>query len=131
MIEKKAICKECNSTKVSCKYCSSIFSFSGIKGHIKKAHKEIIFPRGVYSTKELESTNKMKPVNEFIKSNTIDGEAWSKTHKTDSIDGEAWSKTHKPNTIDGEAWLKTHKSNIINKSNPIDGEAWSTRSLGP
>ena len=59
-----------------CEYCSFIFSFSGIKGHIKKAHKEIVFPRGVHSTKELEST-KIKPVNEFIKSNTIEGEGAS------------------------------------------------------
>ena len=81
----------------------TIFSFTGIKGHIKKAHKDIDFPGGVYSTKELESTKKMKPVNEFFKSNLIDGEAWSKTHKSDSID--------KSNQIDGEACSKTHKFN--------------------
>ena len=31
---------------------------------------------------QLESTNKIKPVNEFNKSNTIDGEASAKTHKS-------------------------------------------------
>ena len=35
--KKKAICKECNSIKVRCEYCSSIISFSGIKGHIKSS----------------------------------------------------------------------------------------------
>ena len=34
--KKKARCKECSSTKVKCVYCSSIFSFCEIKGHIKK-----------------------------------------------------------------------------------------------
>ena len=75
--KKKAICKECNSTLMRCENCSSIFSFSGIEVHIKKLIK-IVFPRVVYSPKGLESTNKIKPVDEIIKSNTIDGEAVSR-----------------------------------------------------
>ena len=52
------------------------------KGSYKKAHLAIVFPRGVFSTEELESTKKMKPVIEYIKSNPIDGEASAKTHKS-------------------------------------------------
>ena len=34
--EKKSICKECSSSKVKCEYCcSSIISFSRLRGHIK------------------------------------------------------------------------------------------------
>ena len=105
------MCKECNSTKVKFGNCTSILSLSGLKDHIKSSHKEKILPRGVYSVNVLESVNKIKPVNDFIKPNPFDGEAWSKTHKSDSIDGEAWSKTHKSNKTDGEAWSKTHQSN--------------------
>ena len=47
----------------------------------------------------------MKAVDEFNKSNTIDGEG-----------------TSGPGT---PACSKTHKSNIIDKSNPIDRDAWS------
>ena len=32
--KKKAICKECNSTKVKCEYCPSIIIFSGLRSHI-------------------------------------------------------------------------------------------------
>ena len=38
--KKKAICNKCNSTKVRCEYCSSIFSFNWTKGHIKKLIKK-------------------------------------------------------------------------------------------
>ena len=51
--KKKSICKECNSTKVKCEYCTSMLSFSGLKGHIKNSHKEINLHRGVYSVNVL------------------------------------------------------------------------------
>ena len=90
--KKKAICKECNSTKVRCEYCSSVYGFSGLKGHIKKSHKEIDLPRSVYSAKEKACfTDEIKTVGEFVKSNPKYGEgavspgtlAWSETLKTD------------------------------------------------
>ena len=56
--KKKSICKECNSTKVKCEYCTSILSFSGLKGKIKNSHKEIILPRGVDSVNALEPISK-------------------------------------------------------------------------
>ena len=31
MDKKKSICKECNSNKVKCEYCSSVISFRGLK----------------------------------------------------------------------------------------------------
>ena len=80
--KKKSICNKCNSTKVKCEYWTSLLSLSGLKGHIKNSHKEINLPRGVYSVNVLESFSKIKPVNEFIKSNAIDGEAWTKSHKS-------------------------------------------------
>ena len=92
MIKKKSICKECISTKVRSEYFSSICSFSGLKGHIKKSHKEIYLPRGVYSAKEKACfTDELKTVGEFIKSNPKYGEgavspgalAWSETHNSD------------------------------------------------
>ena len=118
MIKKKAICKKCNSTKARCDYCSSIFVFSGIKGHI--AHKETDFPRGVCLSKELESTKRIKTVNEIIKSNTIDGEASAKPF-------HGSPKTHKSNIIDKSDSIDRSdaidKSDSIDKSNSIDGEA--------
>ena len=92
--EKKAICKECNSRKVRCEYLSSMYSFSGLKGHIKKSHKEIYLP-SVYSAKEEACfTDEIKTVVEFIKSNPKYGEGavspgtltWSETHKSDEPD---------------------------------------------
>ena len=38
--KKKSICKECNSTKVKCEHCTSILSFSGLKGKIKTLIKK-------------------------------------------------------------------------------------------
>ena len=111
--QKKSLCNECNSTKVKCEYCTSLLSFSGLKGHIKNSYKEINLLSGVYSVNVLESINKIKPVNEFIKSNPLDGEAWSRTHKSNPID--------KSNII--EKFIITDKSDTKDKSNSIDGEA--------
>ena len=52
-VKKKAICKECNATKVKCEHFTAIISFSWLKGHIKKFHEETNLPRGVYSVKSL------------------------------------------------------------------------------
>ena len=93
--KKKALCKECNSTKVRCEYCSSIYSFSGLKGRIKKSHKELNLPRGVYSAEEKACfTDAIKTVGEFIKSNPKHAEgvvspgtlALSETHKSDETE---------------------------------------------
>ena len=45
--KKKAICRECNSTKVKCEYCPSIISFSGLRSHIKKSHKDMDLAGGI------------------------------------------------------------------------------------
>ena len=64
--KKKSKCKESNSSKVSCEYCASITTFSGLKGHIKKFHAEEVIPRGVYSA------NEIKPVSEIIRSKFLE-----------------------------------------------------------
>ena len=45
--KKKSKYKECNSSKVKCEYCSSIISFSGLRGHIKNSHKDIDLVKGI------------------------------------------------------------------------------------
>ena len=45
--KKKAICKECNSTKVKCEYCPSIIILSGLRSHIKNSHKDIDLAGGI------------------------------------------------------------------------------------
>ena len=44
---KKAICKECISTKVKCEYCPSIINLSGLKSHIQNSHKDIDLAGGI------------------------------------------------------------------------------------
>ena len=51
--KKKSIWKESNSTKVSCEYYSSIFSFSGLRSHIKKCHKDMDLPKSIHSDTEI------------------------------------------------------------------------------
>ena len=74
--KKKSICKEYNSTKVKCEYCTSVLSFSGLKAHMKKSHKEKDFPRVFYSVNQRSCftdhgtcfADEITPINEFIKS---------------------------------------------------------------
>ena len=120
--KKKAICTKCNATKMKCEYCTSIISFSWLKGHMKNFHEEINLTRGVYSVYELESINKIKPVSQFIKSNAVFEPKIIGTPIL--LNGKAWLKTHDTNITDGEGWWKTHEPNLIDKPNIIDDEAW-------
>ena len=57
---------------MKCEYGTSIISFSGLKGHMKKKyHEEIKLHRCVYYVNELESINETKPVSQFFKSNPV------------------------------------------------------------
>ena len=71
--KKKSIWKECNSRKVRCEYCSSIFRFSRLKCHIKRFLEDIVLPSSVDSIRETASQiNGIKPVNEFIESEFLE-----------------------------------------------------------
>ena len=49
---KRSICKECNSTKVKCEYCTSTTDVSGLRSHIKNSHKDIDLAKGSHPVKE-------------------------------------------------------------------------------
>ena len=38
---KEFICKDCKASKVKSEHCSSVFSFSGFRSHIKRVHPEV------------------------------------------------------------------------------------------
>ena len=40
----KYTCKDCSASKVKCEHCSSIVSFSGLRGHINRVHPEVYLP---------------------------------------------------------------------------------------
>ena len=64
--KKKSVCKECNSSKVKCEYCS-VISFSGMMGHVKRFHEDIDLPRAVFSIRETASLiNGIKTGSTFI-----------------------------------------------------------------
>ena len=85
MIKKKSICKECNSSKVRCEYCSTNFSFSRLKGHIRRFLEDIVLPRGVDSIWETASQiNGIKHDNELIKSEFLEDQGTSFADKSNS-----------------------------------------------
>ena len=66
--KKKALCKECNSTKVKCEYCTSTISFSGLRSHIKNSHKKIDPAKCIHPIREPASQIKeIKEESEYYK----------------------------------------------------------------